>query len=367
LTTYNRNNPYLAKIRERFLLSQEGSTKETYHVCLDLLGDKLPFNVGDSIGIYPENSQIVVDEIISIVGKNPLIVDRQGNSIEFKVGLLKKANLTKVNPSLYKTLVSPSDPLSQVENNQQLIEYLGQRDLLDVLREKGCNLPPQLLFSSLLPMMPRFYSIASSPHMFPREIHLTVAALSFQTPYGLKKGVGTHYICEIARPHETSIPIFVQHSNGFSLPDMNTPLIMIGPGTGVAPFRAFLQDRLFLNHPGENWLFFGERNKKTDFYYQDFFETLCLQKKLKLSLAFSRDQEAKLYVQHLLYEEKEAVWEWIEKRKASIYLCGDAQEMARDVEMTLLKIAKEAGHTEESSKHWISSLKKEKRYLKDVY
>jgi sulfite reductase (NADPH) flavoprotein alpha-component len=171
----------------------------------------------------------------------------------------------------------------------------------------------------------------------------------------------------MAQPYKTSIPIYVQPSNGFSLPPPEASMILIGPGTGVAPFRAFLQERLALQHPGRNWLFFGERNRATDFYYQDFFLDLERQNRLRLDLAFSRDQEEKVYVQHRLWEQRSSVYDWLQQG-AFLYVCGDAEKMAKDVDLTLHRIARDQGSfTEEQARGWLKELRQAKRYLQDVY
>jgi sulfite reductase (NADPH) flavoprotein alpha-component len=180
--------------------------------------------------------------------------------------------------------------------------------------------------------------------------------------------VGSHFLCHQAAIESTPIPIYVQPSNHFTLPeDPATPIIMIGPGTGIAPFRAFLQERIASQAPGLNWLFFGERNQATDFYYADFWLELEKQGRLRLDLAFSRDQKEKIYVQHKLLEQKKSIWNWIEKG-AMLYVCGDAEEMAKDVEWALKEIVQEEGKMiEEDARKFLKTMRAEKRYLLDVY
>jgi len=203
--------------------------------------------------------------------------------------------------------------------------------------------------------------------MFPNEIHLTVASLTYPTIHGPRRGVGSQFLCHLA-PLSSTIPLYVQSSNGFTLPeDPSAPVILIGPGTGIAPFRAFLQERMARQHEGRNWLFFGERNRTTDFYYEDYWLALEQQGRLRLSLAFSRDSVEKTYVQHRLFEERAAIWDWLEQG-ADLYVCGDATKMAKDVEATLLRIAADRGKLiEEDSRAWLKALRKQRRYLQDVY
>ena len=181
-------------------------------------------------------------------------------------------------------------------------------------------------------------------------------------------GVGSHFLCERAKLETTSIPCYLQPAHSFFLPeDQNTPIIFIGPGTGVAPFRAFMQERLALQAKGRNWLFFGERNRATDFYYEEFWLELQKLDRLRLSLAFSRDTVEKVYVQHRMWEERKDLWAWIEEG-AYFYVCGDAQEMAKDVEAMLQRIFVEEGSlTEEAARHKLKEMRQQKRYLADVY
>jgi sulfite reductase (NADPH) flavoprotein alpha-component len=364
LSNYSRTQPYHAKIQERYSLTKPGSSKETTHIALAVRD--FPFEVGDSIGVFPENNHSVVDQILSVTGGGPIFDRRSNATLSFRDFLLTKANLTKCTSALLK-LIPSSQTTSLLENKEQLQSFLQMHHLIDILRVFIPSPSPQELANVLLPLMPRFYSVASSPHMFPKEIHLTVASLIYPSAGGLRHGVGSHFLCHQASFH-TSIPIYVQPSNGFTLPaDPNAPIILIGPGTGIAPFRAFLQERMFLQQQGKNWLFFGERNRATDFYYEDYWLELERQNRLRLDLAFSRDSEEKTYVQHLLWERRAAIWEWIQNG-AYLYVCGDAEKMAKDVDLTLHRIAAEQGNLiEEDAREFIKALRKERRYLQDVY
>jgi sulfite reductase (NADPH) flavoprotein alpha-component len=312
--------------------------------------------VGDSVGILPENNPVVVQEIMELLrasSQDAILDPKTQTHTSFQEFLLKKANLTKCTSSLLKRLE---------------VEVSTPHELLDLLRHSTSKLSPQELCNLLLPLMPRFYSIASSPHMFPDEIHLTVASLTYSIQNEIRHGVGSHFLCHRAELLHTPIGLYVQPSNHFTLPsDPMTPIILVGPGTGVAPFRAFLQERDALRHGGQNWLFFGERNKATDFYYKDFFLELEKQKRLRLDTAFSRDGSEKVYVQHRMWQQRTDLWLWLQKG-AQLYVCGDAEKMAKDVEATLLKIGcSEGGLTEEKSREWLKALRKERRYLQDVY
>lgn len=347
---YSRTNPYTAQIKERELLTKESSSKKTYHIVLTI-DEPLPFKVGDSIGVLPSNDPNQVDQIIERLGKrgDETIQDpKTGDPILFRDFLLHKANISKV--SFHK--------LIEVEKSSlPLIEQL-----------KYHRPEPQQLCNILLPLLPRFYSIASSPRVYPSEIHLTVGYSSYELNGTLYSGVGSHFLCEGAHLFETVIPIYVQPSHHFTLPeDPNSPLIMIGPGTGIAPFRAFLQERIATQAEGAHWLFFGERNQSSDFYYADYWTELVKQGRLRLDTAFSRDQNEKIYVQHKMWERRKTIWNWIENH-ALIYVCGDANEMAKGVEAVLLEIVRVEGNmNEEEGRQFLKKLKQAKRYLLDVY
>jgi sulfite reductase (NADPH) flavoprotein alpha-component len=252
------------------------------------------------------------------------------------------------------------------ENKGKLSEFLHTHSLLDL---SGMHAAPDLSsISKLMPLLPRFYSIANSALVFPDEIHLTVAYVTYVANGQIRKGIGSYFLCSYAQESMTPIPIYLQPSNHFTLPDDGgASIILMGPGTGVAPFRAFLQERLASSATGRNWLFFGERNRATDFYYEPFFTELAKAGRLRLDLAFSRDTAEKTYVQHKMYEERKSLWAWLQEG-AYFYVCGDAEEMAKDVDAMLHRIAREVGGmTEEESHLYVKRLRAEKRYLTDVY
>jgi sulfite reductase (NADPH) flavoprotein alpha-component len=328
-------------MKERLLLTGPASTKKTYHVVLDIDGSDLTFQVGDSIGVLPTNDIGTVDQIIhrlKATGREEI------GPYTFRDYLLHKANISKVSFHKLFPVEKTSVPLLELVKHHQP--------------------HPAELCKILLPLMPRFYSIASSPKVFPNEIHLTVASASYVVNGHTYLGVGSHFLIAQA----TEVPMYIQSSHHFTLPkDPSTSIILIGPGTGIAPFRAFLQERLATQAPGRNWIFFGERNRASDFYYSDFWLGLEKQGRIRLDLAFSRDQADKVYVQHKMLEEKKSLWSWIQEG-ASIYVCGDAKEMARDVDATLQQIAREeGGMIEEEARKYIRQLRLEKRYLLDVY
>lgn len=364
-------NLYRAKIADRFLLNKSGSTRKTYHITLKL-PSPISYKVGDSIAIYPTNNPEAVEKILSFFPKiDEVIHKKTKESCCIRKYLTKHANISKITANLIKQVATKTSceklqTLLLSNDKQALQQYLEKRDLIDILEEYPSALLAQEMIDSLLPMLPRYYSIASSNIKDPYHIHLTVAHVTYSTLGKERVGIGSHFLCELS-DNETEISFFVQPSNGFTLPNSHVPIIMIGPGTGIAPFRAFIEERLHTNATGENWLFFGERNKDTDFYYEDFLKPLVESKKLYLSTAFSRDQEEKVYVQHKMLEQKQKLFSWIEQG-AIIYVCGDAKKMAKDVNNALLQIlSSEKGFSEEEAKTYLKNLRKEKRYLTDVY
>lgn len=355
--TYHRTHPFPAKIKNRFPLTKSGSTKETYHVSLDIAGSGLTYKVGDSFGIYAPNDPGIVDRILSGFKLDPntsISHPRTGHPFTLKEYLTTQANLARVTTPLLSQFSSDGEPSTM--------------DVLDLALQFGDN-PFDLsqFIAALGPLLPRFYSVASSQLLHPDEVHLLVTLTQFQHGNELRYGVASHFLCHRAQLG-TTIPIYVQPTSHFTLPsEHKVPIIMVGPGTGVAPFRGFLQERLHNNAVGKNWLFFGERNKETDFYYEEYWNTLASQNKLQLDLAFSRDQADKLYVQHRLLEKGAEIWAWLEEG-AHFYVCGDADPMAKEVEAAILQICTSHGnHTLDEAKAYLKKLRHEKRYLADVY
>ncbi len=247
--------------------------------------------------------------------------------------------------------------------------YQASREVWDFLEENAeVAITPQELVQLLQPLLPRFYSIASSQAVVGDEIHLTVAELIYETNGHVRKGVCTHYLCRMAPVGSVEIPIYIQPSNGFTLPaDSDAYVIMVGPGTGVAPFRAFMQERFKRGDTGLNWLFFGERHRLRTFFYESDWKEWLKTGKFRIDAAFSRDQPHKVYVQHLMLEKGKEI-EAALSTGAFLYVCGDAKEMAKDVDAAIHELAKTHGNrSEEEAKEFVKRLKKEKRYLRDVY
>lgn len=320
---YKEDNVIIASIKERYCLNP-GSEKETYHLVLDLNDSRLDYAVGDCLGIYPENDPFHVNQLIESLNAsgNELVEDRKGASYLLKDFLLKKAGLHRL----------PSEE----------------------------KLTPNAFCKALPPLLPRFYSIASSKHMVGNEAHLTVRLID---------GTCSHYLCKRAPIGVPLVPVFHHPSRQFSLSSgsFDKSIIMIGPGTGIAPFRGFMQERISKNSTANNWLFFGERYSHTDFYYKSFWEQLISERKLQLDCAFSRDQSERIYVQHKMLEKSAQLWNWI-KEGAYLFVCGDASKMAKDVDKALHSIVEKEGNLSPTeTKNFIKELKKTYRYQRDVY
>lgn len=373
---YDKNNPYLASIKERYSLCKPGSGKETQHIVLDLKGSGIRYEVGDSVAISPENDPHLVAKTLEVMGAHgsEIINDkRTGEKWELRAFLTKKAGITEFSKKFVTELAkrqTNSDKKRKLEEilESSFKEYQANRELWDALHENGeVRFEIQELCDLLMPLMPRFYSISSSRNVVGEEVHLTVALLSYETNEQLRRGVCTHYLCHLAPLNEPVIPIYFQSGKEFTVPENpDIPIIMVGPGTGIAPFRAFMQERI-LKQSSKNWLFFGEWHQEHNFFYEDFWLELQNRGSLKMDLAFSRDQERKVYVQHKMLESGRELFDWLQKG-ARFYVCGDASCMAKDVDAALHRVIQEHGNfSEDETKAFVKQLRHEKRYLRDVY
>jgi len=372
MTKFDRNNPAIGFIHKRYPLTKESSSKQTWHISLDLSQTDIQFRPGDSVGIYAQNDPILVSHLIEAIGAEPMTPithKRTGETLPLETFFTHRANLNQLTSKFLK-LVCECASCSNIEKLLQdkpaLRTYLTKNDPLGLLREyRNTAIPLQDLVDQFSLLLPRFYSVASCGKTHSGTLDLTVALFTWMQDGEKRYGVASHFLCHLAKIGKTPIPLFVQPAPHFRLPeDPSTPIIMIGPGTGIAPFRAFLQDRQFHGAKGKNWLFFGERNRSSDYFYEEEFAT---HPNLRIETAFSRDQSEKIYVQHKLKEHASEVCDWIEKG-AHLYVCGDAKEMAKEVEKTLIEIFQTHRKLDEkAAKDHLKSLKKEGRYLLDVY
>ena len=370
--SYNKNNPYSSQLLVNRMLT-EGSDKETRHFELSLKDSGLSYEPGDSLGVLPHNCPKVVEDLIEATGftgseeieiAEEAICLKDALTFRFACTVLSKIQIKKFNELAQSSAL---DDLLKIENKEALIEYMWGRELIDLFKEypQG-ELSVEDFVGLLRPMPPRLYSIASSLSAHPEEVHLTVAVVRYDTHGRKRKGVCSSYLAERVGD---SIPCYFHPNKNFKLPDdTEKPIIMVGPGTGIAPFRAFIEERKATGSTGGNWLFFGDRSQKTDYLYGNEWEIYQKDGLLnRLDLAWSRDQDRKVYVQHKMLEKGAELWEWLDDG-ALFYVCGDASRMAKDVDQALRAIAQEQGSmSEEDSAIWVKSLQKEKRYLKDVY
>jgi len=378
---YNKNNPFKAKLTEKRLLNKEGSAKETLHFIINIEGSGLSYEPGQSIGVFTTNSPGLVAEVLDITGFDPKheIEQKDGSTLPLYDVLLNNLSLNRTTAKFVKAVhekLPEGDAKTKlgeiVEDKEQLTAYIFTRDYVDVLKEY-----PDAKFTAeefaAVPgkISPRLYSIASSITKHPNEVHLTVAIVRYNTHGRDKTGLATGYLADHTELDINTLPVFFAPSKHFKLPeDNNTPIIMVGPGTGIAPFRAFLEEREITKAPGKNWMFFGDQHKATDFLYEEEFEAWQSSGLLtKLDLAFSRDQEEKIYVQDRMRENGAELWKWISEG-AYFYVCGDAKRMAKDVHQALIDIAIEhGGMSPEDADVYVNKtlMREERRYLRDVY
>lgn len=366
MNEYHKENPFPAKIVERYVLNKKGSTKRTYHLTLDLTGSHMIYRAGDALAIFPENSSEEVNTLLEALnqsGNEEIIDPRTGATFLLEHFLRTKVNLNRIPVPLLKQTGDPK--LLQEDQKEARAQFIAHHDLVQFFQLYPPSLPLQELISYFSPLLPRFYSIASSPMKRPSAVDLLVSTFSYTQGNKEKQGLGPRYLCEVAAMHTTPIHVYLHPTPHFLLPqDSNAPIIMIGPGTGVAPYRAFLQQREVDNASGKNWLFFGERNRATDYYYESYFESLKKRGFLSLDLAFSRDQKDKCYVQHRLLKKGAEIWALLSSG-AYLYICGDARHMAKEVTAALCSIIETYGL--QDGKNYLKVLRKEKRLLLDVY
>lgn len=372
----SKNNPYPARLVINQPLNQEGSAKDVRCFGFDIGGAEMRYRAGDALGVWPENCPELVYELLKTLKLNadtPVLVDTHekplGEALQkhFEIATPSREILALV---AEKSKDKKLRDLLLAESKPVLNEWLWGRQLVDIVHEFPLPCSAGELLAALKRLQPRLYSIASSPLLHPDQVHLTVSAVRYprySDGKKIRKGVCSTFLAD--RAAHLDIPVYLQASKHFHLPDDgDTPIIMVGPGTGIAPFRGFLQERQARGDSGKSWLFFGEQHAATDFYYREELEAFRKNGVLDhLSLAFSRDQAPKIYVQDKMREAGEQLWEWLEAG-ASFYVCGDASRMARDVDNTLREIIAHYGRLDEAGvANYIRKLNMEKRYLRDVY
>jgi sulfite reductase (NADPH) flavoprotein alpha-component len=367
----SRDNPALATVLSATRLNKPGSEKETWHVEFDLAACGIDYTVGDSFGLFPSNEPELVDAVTKALGAPP----------DFPIGgrtlreyLLDSVSLSPAPDMLFqlfsyitggerrkkaRALANGEDP----DNDAETLDVLAA-----IEKFPGIRPDPEAFIEALDPLQPRLYSISSSPKANPGRVALTVDAVRYRICDRARVGVCSTYLADRIKPG-ARVRVYSQKAHNFGLPtDPNVPIIMIGPGTGVAPFRAFLQERMTMKAPGRNWLFFGHQRSNYDFFYEDEFKTMKESGALtRLTLAWSRDSDQKIYVQDRMREVGRDLWSWLTDG-AHIYVCGDAKRMAKDVELALVDIVAQHGaRSPEEATSFVGDLKKKGRYQQDVY
>lgn len=375
-TVYSRKNPFRAEVLENLNLNGRGSNKETRHLELSLEDSGLTYEPGDALGIFPENDPELVDMLLAELKWDPnatVTVD-QGENLSLKEALTSYYEITVLTKKFIQQAAEliANEKLRELaaqENADQLKAYIAGRDLIDFVQDFGpITAAPQDFVSILRKIPPRLYSIASSFAANPDEVHLTIGAVRYNTHGRDRKGVCSVLCAERLQPGDT-LPVFMQPNKNFKLPENpEAPIIMVGPGTGVAPFRSFMQEREETGAPGKSWMFFGDQHFVTDFLYQTEWQKWLSDGVLtKMDVAFSRDTEEKVYVQHRMLKHSKELFEWLEEG-AAFYVCGDKNNMAKDVQNALLEIIeKEGGKSREEAEAYLAEMKKQKRYQRDVY
>lgn len=370
---YSRKNPFPSPLKERVLLNGEGSSKETIHLEFDLEGSGLVYEAGDSLAVVPHNASDVVDALMTAAKVDgAVVVTLKDGTFTLREALTRNLDIT----ALSKPVISrynefaQSKALDEVLNDKKKLNaYVDGREVIDLLVDYPApELDAQGLAGILRKLPPRLYSIASSPKAHEDEVHLTVGVVRYESHGRARKGVCSTYLADLIDSGEKA-DVFVTANKHFKPPaDSNTPMIMVGPGTGIAPFRAFVEERAATDAKGKNWLIFGDQHYLTDFLYQTEWQNYLKDGILtRLDLAFSRDQAEKIYVQDRMKENAAEIYQWLQDG-ANFYVCGDASRMAHDVDRALHEIvAEQGGLDEEAATAYVKQLKTDKRYLRDVY
>lgn len=369
---YSKQNPFAAELSLVQKITGRDSTKDVRHVEISLEGSDLTYSAGDSLGVYFLNDEVLVDELLALLEVDADSEVTQGaQSLTIRQALIENLELTQSYPSFvekYAAATQNSQLQQLAQDKASLRAYIEPRQIFDIIREHPAKIDGQALVESLRKIQPRLYSIASSQSEVEEEVHLTIGLVEFDAFGSEHLGGCSGYLARRAE-EGAKVKVYVEHNNNFRLPlDDNAPILMIGPGTGIAPFRAFLQEREAREAAGENWLFFGNPHFTQDFLYQVELQGYLKSGLLtKLDVAFSRDTAQKIYVQDKLRKNGEQVFAWLE-RGAHFYVCGDANRMAKDVHTALIDIVKEfGGKSEQDAEQYLKDLRNEHRYQKDVY
>lgn len=369
---YNKDNPFPATLITNQRITDKSAEKDVRHLEFDLSGSDLSYQPGDVLGVYFENDPDLVKEILTAVGlQGDEEVSVDGQSLDISTALQTKLELTQNTPTFvkgYATLADNAALNAIVADTEKLQALVRSTAIADVLNEFPATVAPEVLVNLLRPITPRLYSISSSPAEVGEEVHLSVGVVRFEHNGKVRSGGASGYLADRAE-EGGQVRVFVEHNDNFRLPqDNGKPIIMIGSGTGIAPFRSFLQQRAADEAEGKNWLIFGNQHFALDFLYQAEWLQFAKDGFLhKYSFAWSRDQQEKIYVQDKIRENAADIWQWI-RDGAYIYVCGDAGRMAKDVDKALLEVIAQQGKlSEEEAETFLDGLREDKRYQRDVY
>lgn len=375
---FNIKNPLLACLKVNKDLTEKCDAKHTAHYEISLENSGLEYLPGDSLAVLPNNNPELVNEIINQLGfsGDEMVTDPKKQEVSLRQALTETCVITQPDKKFLTLLSEKLDPqpdwveFLNIEKKKELADYLWGKEIIDFLEEyPEAKFEAQEFVGVLRKLNVRLYSISSSLAAKPDEVHLTVATVEYESNGKQREGVCSSWLARRI-DNATEIPCFISPGKGFRLPEPeeDIPVIMIGPGTGIAPFRAFLQEREATKAKGDTWLFFGEIHEESTFFYRDEFEDYMEKGVLnKITTAFSRDQEEKIYVQHRIEEEGEEFWSYLEKG-AIIYVCGDANRMAVDVDKAIRNLISQHGNkSEEETDAYMEQLKTDKRYRRDVY
>ncbi len=373
-TSFNKQNPYKGSLVSNFVITGRGSSKEVRHVELSLEGSDLKFEPGDALGLWPENDLEVVNGLLDTLSLNgDQVIEVKGASLSLSEALTTRFDIVQLTPKFLQFWASLSEAgalneLVASEVKSDIMSFCQSHHLLDLARLYPVkSLDGATFANALRSLQPRLYSIASSQAAIEDEVHLTIATLQYELNGSERRGVASGQLARLQEA-DTSLPIYIQSNPHFRLPQDDVPIIMIGAGTGVAPYRAFMQEREIRGATGGSWLFFGERNFHTDFLYQTEWQTFIKDGTLtRMDVAFSRDGSAKHYVQDQVRKQAGEVYRWIEDG-AHIYVCGDAARMAPDVEAAFADVVmSESGRNSEDAHEYLAGLRRDHRYQLDVY
>ncbi|MFQ3218988.1 MAG: sulfite reductase (NADPH) flavoprotein alpha-component [Paraglaciecola sp.] len=369
---YSKKNPFKASLLQSQKITGRDSAKDIRHIEISLEGSGIDYQPGDALGVWFNNDEAMITELLSLLSiDKDESIDLAGQAMTIFDALLERLELTQSYPtfiSAYNDIADNAELAEKLADKAILRVYLSERQIIDVVREYPITVSAQQLANALRGITPRLYSIASSQAEVEDEVHLTVALVEYDAHGFPHQGGASGYLAQ-RLDEGGEVRVFVEKNNNFRLPeDPNSAVIMIGPGTGIAPFRAFMQQREVDEAQGNNWLFFGNPNYTQDFLYQVEWQRFVKDGVLdKVSLAFSRDQEEKIYVQHRLLEQGVEVFQWLEEG-AYLYVCGDAEQMAKDVHEALVTIVQQhGGKNQQEAESYLSELRRAKRYQKDVY